>query len=214
MRSIRFSLMLMASAAVTIPAHAQERPWDFGIRAGISAADGEPANDIPGAGLIAHFALGERWRVGAALDRAEYDVEEPAKLAGVMQQPMSDPIDALAESTTFSAWAERMLTNPTRATTLFAGVGLGAAFIDVPDAAGPRADGGLFDIRTDASTEILVSLLGGVRRQFGDRWYGEAAVHAEQHFADWVFTDRVSGARGSIDDYLTWGVYIAVGWRW
>lgn len=216
MRPTRFGLMLMASAAFTISAHAQEQSWprDIGIRAGISAADGEPANDIPSAGLIARFALDERWRIGAALDRAEYDVEEPAKLAGIVQSPVLGPIDALAEATTLSVWAERTLTNPARATTLFAGMGLGAAFIDVPDATGPRADGGVFDIHTDASTEILVFLLGGVRHQFGDRWYAEAALRADQHFADWVFVDRVSGARGTVDDYLTWGVYFAAGWKW
>jgi hypothetical protein len=214
MRSILFSLMLMASAGFAMSTHAQERQWDVGIRAGVSAADGEPANDIPSVGLIAHFALDERWRIGAALDRSEYDVEEPAKLAGVVQSPTVGPIDALAEATALSVWAERTLTNPTRATTLFAGMGLGAAFIDVPDAAGPRADGGRFDIHTDASTELLVSLLGGVRHRFGERWYGAAALRTEQHFADWTFTDRVSGARGSVDDYLTWGAYIAVGWKW
>ena len=125
MRSIPFNLMLIASAVSTMSAHAQEGPWDIGIRAGISAADGEPANDIPSAGLIAHFALDERWRIGAALDRSEYDVEEPAKLAGIVQSPAAEPIDALAEATTLSVWAERTLTNPTRATSLFVGSGLG-----------------------------------------------------------------------------------------
>ena len=122
MQSTPFNLVLIASAAMfTTSAHAQERPWDIGIRAGVSAADGEPANDIPSVGLIAHFALDERWRIGAALDRSEYDFEEPAKLAGIVQSPAMEPIDALAEATTLSVWAERTLTNPTRATSLFAG---------------------------------------------------------------------------------------------
>lgn len=214
MRSIPLHLMLIASAVFIMPAHAQQQSWDIGIRTGVSAADGEPANDIPSAGLIAHIALDERWRIGAALDHSEYDVEEPAKLAGIVQSPAVEVIDALAEATTVSVWAERTLTNPTRATSLFVGSGLGAAFVDVPDVDGPRANGGRFDIHTEVSPEIIVSLLGGVRRGFGKRWYGEAAVRIEQHFADWTFTDRVSGARGSVDDYLTWGAYIALGWKW
>lgn len=214
MRPTLCYLMLIASTLFRTPAHAEQQEWDLGIRTGISAADGEPANDIPSAGLIAHFALDERWRLGAALDRSEYDVEEPAKLAGIVQSPAVEVIDALAEATTLSVWAERTLTDPTRATSLFVGSGLAAAFVDVPDVDGPRADGGRFDVRTDASTEFIVSLLGGVRHEFGERWYGEAAVKVEQHFADWVFVDRVGGARGSVDDYLTWGAYIAVGWRW
>lgn len=214
MRSIPFNLLIASAVLCPMSAHAQERPWDIGIRAGISAADGEPANDIPSAGLLAHFALDEHWRIGAALDRSEYDFEEPAKLAGIVQSPAEEPIDALAEATTLGVWAERTLTNPTRATTLFAGAGLGAAFIDVPDVAGPDANGGRFEIHTDAGTELTVALLGGVRRRFAERWYAEAALRVEQHFADWVVTDRVSGARGSVDDYLTWGAYITVGWKW
>jgi hypothetical protein len=214
MRSTPLDLMLIASAVFAVSAQAEQREWDIGIRTGISAADGEPANDIPSAGLIAHFALDDRWRIGAALDRAEYDVEEPAKLAGIVQSPAVEVIDALAEATTLSVWAERTLTDPARATSLFVGTGLGAAFVDVPDVDGPRANGGRFDIRTDVSTEIIVSLLGGVRHRFAERWYAEAAVRVDQHFADWVFTDRVSGARRSLDDYPTWGAYVALGWTW
>jgi hypothetical protein len=214
MRSIPFNLMLIASAVFTSSTHAQQQPWDIGIRAGISAADGQPANDIPTAGVVAHYALDERWRIGAALDRSEYDVEEPAKLAGIAQSPTVEVIDALAEATTLGVWVERTLTNPTRATSLFVGSGLGVAFVDVPDVDGPRADGGRFDVHTEVSTEFIVSLLGGVRRGFAERWYAEATLRIDQHFAEWVFTDRVSGARGSVDDYLTWGVYFAVGWKW
>ena len=214
MRSIPFNLTLLASAVFSLPAYAQQQPWDIGIRIGVSAADGEPANDIPTAGLVVHFALDGRWRIGAALDRSEYDVEEPAKLAGIVQDPAVEVIDALAEATTLSVWAERTLTNPTRAMSLFVGSGLGAAFVDVPDVDGPRANGGCFDVHTQVSTEFIVSLLGGVRREFAERWYAEAAVRIDQHFADWVFTDRVSGARGSVDDYLTWGAYFTVGWKW
>jgi hypothetical protein len=54
MRSIPFNLMLIASAVFTSSTHAQQQPWDIGIRAGISAADGQPANDIPTAGVAAH----------------------------------------------------------------------------------------------------------------------------------------------------------------
>jgi hypothetical protein len=214
MRSIPFNLVLLASAVFTLSAHAQQQPRDIGIRTGVSAADGQPANDIPTVGLIAHVALDERWRIGAAIDRSEYDVEEPAKLAGIVQSPAVQVIDALAEATTLSVWAERTLTNSTRATSLFVGSGLGTVFVDVPDVDGPRANGGHFDVHTDVSTEFVVSLLGGVRRRFGERWHAEATLRVDQHFAEWVFTDRVSGARGSVDDYLTWGGYIAVGWKW
>ena len=41
----------------------------------------------------------------------------------------------------------------------------------------------------------------GARRWFGDSWGIEAALHIDQHFADWKVTDRVSGATGAISDY-------------
>jgi hypothetical protein len=53
-----------------------------------------------------------------------------------------------------------------------------------------------------------------VRRNFGEHWYAEFRIHATQHFADWQVEDRVSGASGSIDDYLSLGGDLAAGIRW
>ena len=217
MRSLNGTLAVAAmSTAISAPSptEAQERRMDIGARLQISAADGEPANDIPGAGVIVHYAINGEWTLGAAVDRSEYDFEEPAKVIGIAQDPTIEPVDALAEATTLSFWAERALSDPARPTTFFVGAGLGAALVDVPDATGARADGGSFDIHTEVDTEILAAVLIGLRRRFGDRWYGEIVVRAEQHFADWQITDRISGAQGTIDDYLTWGAHLAVGWRW
>ena len=216
MRSPIIALVIRVAvlSTVAVSAHAQERYLDIGVRAGIAAADGEPANDIPGAGVIAHYSLSDAWTLGAALDRTEYDFEEPAKIVGIVQDPMLDPVDALAEATTLSFWVERSITDPSQPTIFFVGAGLGAAFVDVPDVSGARADGGAFDIHTEVDTEVLAFVMGGVRRTFGEQWYGEIALRAEQHFADWRVTDRVTGAQGSIDDYLAWGAHIAVGWRW
>jgi hypothetical protein len=213
MRSL-ISTLAIAALLTTASPLAQERRMDIGVRLGISAADGEPANDIPGAGMLAHYALNDDWTLGAAVDRTEYDFEEPAKIVGIVQDPTLDVIDALAEATTLSFWVERSITDRSRPTSFFVGAGLGAAFTDVPDASGLREDGGSFDIHTEVDTEIIVSILGGVRHRFGERWYGEVVLHAGQHFADWRVTDQVTGAQGSIDDYLTWGAHIAVGWRW
>jgi hypothetical protein len=94
------------------------------------------------------------------------------------------------------------------------GFGLGAASVDVPDVNGPTASGGQFDVHTEVSTEILLSGLAGVRRTFGESGYTEFLVHATQHFADWQVEDRISGASGPIDDYLSLGGQLAVGIRW
>jgi hypothetical protein len=205
-----------ASAAFIMctPVEAEERSFALGARALITAADGEPANDIPGIGVLGRYTFNEHWSIGAAIDRTEFDFEEPAKLIGIAQDPTLEPIDALAEGTVLSAWLERTFTRPQTPTIWFIGVGLGAASVDVPDAAGVRADGGQFDIRTDVDTEIIASVVGGVRRNFGERWYAEFSVRADQHFADWRIVDRISGAQGSIDDYLALGGHLAVGIRW
>ena len=180
----------------------------------IDAADGTPANDIPGAGVLGRYTLNDRWAIGVAVNRTEYDYEQPAAIVGIVQDPTVEVIDALAEATTVRAWIERSLTDAGRPTRFFVGAGVGAAFTDVPDVTGPRADGGTFDIETEVDTEIIATVTGGVRRMFGERWSGEVAVRAEQHFADWRSTDRVSGAQGSIDDYLTWGIQFTLAYRW
>jgi hypothetical protein len=179
----------------------------------MTAADGEPANDIPGAGVLGRYALNERWSIGVAVDHTEFDLEEPGKVIGIVQDPALEPIDALAEATVLSAWLERTFTRQSPIT-WFIGAGLGAASVDVPDAAGARADGGQFNVHTEVDTEIIASIVGGVRVDFGNRWYAEFSVRADQHFADWRIVDRISGAQGSIDDYLALGGHLAVGVRW
>jgi hypothetical protein len=187
--------------------------FELGLRGVLMAADGEPANDIPGFGVFGRYRVGDRWSLGFAIDQAEYDFEQPAKLAGIEQDPDVEPIDVLAESTTFSAWIERTFRRPGAPTVWFLGAGLGVASIDVPDAVGPRLDGGVFEIRTEAETEIVVSASGGVRRELGRRWLLEFALRADQHLADWRLADTVSGASARVDDYLALGAHFGVGFR-
>lgn len=207
------SIVLAASALALCPALArgQEGRFDLGVRGQIMAADGEPANDIPGYGLFGHYRLSDRWKLGFAVDTAEYDFEEPAKILGLQQSESVEVIDALAESTTVSAWIER--TFGRARTEWFLGAGLGFASIDVPDASGPLQGGGRFDIETEADTEIVAQLLGGVRRHIGRRWALEFALRADQHFAKWELRDRVSGRTATIDDYLALGGHLGVSFR-
>ena len=208
-------VMALACTAQCAPALADDGRFSLGLRGVITVADGEPANDIPGFGVLAHLPINERWNVGIGLDRTEYDFEQPARLIGIAQDPALEPIDVVAEATVLSGWFERTLNPGTRhPTTWFVGAGLGAAFVDVPDASGPREDGGQFNIQTRADTEIIIFALAGLRRRLGERWYLEFAVRADQHFADWQMLDQLSGASGSIDDYLALGGYLAAGLTW
>jgi hypothetical protein len=195
-------------------ADAADRRFQAGLLVGVSVADGEPANDIPGFGAQVRYALSDQWSLGASLGHAEYDFETPASIVGIAQDPSLEPVDALATSTSVAAWVERTFVPDGRETTWFVGFGLGAASVDVPDVNGPTAGGGQFDIHTEVGTEILLSGLAGVRRNFAESWYAEFRVHATQHFADWQVEDRISGATGTIDDYLSLGGHLAIGIRW
>jgi hypothetical protein len=209
------SIVFTASALALSPslAHAEAGRFELGVRGVLMVADGEPANDIPGFGLFGHYRLSERWRLGFAVDMAEYDFEQPARILGLEQSSSVEPVDVLAESTTVSAWAERTFGRSQGATEWFLGAGLGLASIDVPDASGPLAGGGRFAIETEADTEIVVQLLAGVRRRLGQRWALEFALRADQHLADWQLNDRVSGRTGTIDDYLTVGGHLGLSFR-
>lgn len=207
------ALALSALALVPMAARAQDERFDLGVRGVLMVADGEPANDIPGFGLFGHYRLGDRWRLGLAVDQAEYDFEEPARIVGLSQSQDEEPIDSLAESTTVSAWLERTFGQPDARTEWFLGAGLGFASIDVPDASGPLANGGRFDVTTEVDTEIVAQLLAGARWRLGQRLALEFALRADQHFAEWKVTDQVSGRTGTVDDYLAYGGHLGLSFR-
>lgn len=79
------------------------------------------------------------------------------------------------------------------------------AFTDVPNVTGRTATGGTFDIHTEVDRELIPSLLGGGRQRFGERWFVQFTLRADQHFAAWEPEDRVSGATASHDDYFAYG---------
>ena len=197
--------------ALASPAHAQR--FDLGLRGSIMAADGEPANDLPGYGAFGRFRIGDRWAIGVSVDRTEYDFEQPARLLELRQDPTLDPIDVVAEATVVGAWIQRNFGRPDGRFTTFLGAGVGFASVDVPDAVGPLEGGGTFDIATDAGTEVIASVLGGFNWRFAGPLFLELAAKVDQHFADWEVTDRVSGRTTRVDDYLAIGGYLALGLR-
>lgn len=212
--AFRKTLLVLAPLLIPVPASGDEPGTiSVGVRTTVTAADGVPANDIPGYGIVGLYRLNDRWTLGVGVDRSEYDFENPARLIGLPIDPAAEPVDAKAEATILSAWVERSFSAPQARTEWFLGAGLAAASVDVPDATGNTQGGGSFDIRTQADTEIIVSLMGGVRRRLGERWYFEFAVRADQHLADWTSTDQVSGASTTISDYFAYGGSLGFGYR-
>ena len=197
---------------IAFPAAAAGTP-EFGVRSVMVTAGGEPANDIMGFGLYGRFAAGEKWLVGVALDRAEFDFERPAKALGLEQDPALEAIDATAESLALSAWVERPFASSSGRWIWNWTAGLGFAAPDVEDVQGPLAGGGTFDITTDAGTEIIVSITGGVRRLMGEHWALDLGLRVDHHFAEWEVQDRVSGRTTTLDSYTGIGGHFGLAFR-
>jgi Outer membrane protein beta-barrel domain len=204
----------VASLLAVMPAQADEAGRvDVGLRLGTSLASGVPANDMPGYGIYGLYALNDRWSVGLGLYLTEFDYEEPARQVGLPIDPDAEPIDAKAEQLIYSAIVERSFSPPDSRRQWFLGARIGVADTDVPVASGLTATGDPFEIHTEVDREIIVSLLGGVRQRFGERWFGEFTLSADQHFAAWESEDRVSGATGRSNDYFAYGLHLGIGYR-
>jgi hypothetical protein len=197
-----------------LPAAADEAgKIQLGLRLGTSLASGVPANDMPGYGIRGLYALNDRWSVGLGIYFTEFDYEEPARQVGLPLDPDAEPIDAKAEQLIYSVMVERLFARPDSRRQWFLGASAGVADTDVPVVTGFTATGDPFEIHTEVDREIIVSLVGGVRQRFGERWFGEFAVNADQHFAAWEPVDVVSGAEGRSGDYFAYGFHLGIGYR-
>lgn len=204
----------MAPLLAPLPAMADESDRvQVGLRLGTSLASGVPANDMPGYGIHGLYALNDQWSVGLGLYLAEFDYEEPARQVGLPLDPDAEPIDAKAEQMIVSAIVERSFSPPDARRQWFLGARLGMADTDVPVVTGPTATGETFEIHTEVDSEIIVSAFGGVRQRFGEHWFGEFTLSADQHFADWESEDRNSGATGGNGDYFAYGLHLGFGYR-
>ena len=186
-------------------ASAQAEPFHFdvGIRYVVVSAGGEPTNDQMGIGMVGRYRLNDKWLVGIAIDQMSGDYERPYELFG---NTSPEEIDGTVDSTILSALVEREY-GADRKLRWFWNCGIGIAWPDVGDVTGPLTGGGGFDITTEAGSEMLLSVNGGLRGNFSRRFGFEVGLRAEQHFADWKLTDRANGATATIDDYTTWGAY-------
>jgi len=73
--------------------------------------------------------------------------------------------------------------------------------------------GGTFNIATDAGTEFAVLAGIGYSASLTENLNFNASVDARENFADWKLTDSVSGASGSVGNYLTYGLRIGLNYR-
>ena len=204
----------VAPFLMPLPSMADEADrLQVGLRLGTSLASGVPANDMPGYGIHGLYRLNDLWSVGFGLYYSEFDYEEPARRVGLPLDPEAEPIDAKAEQLIYSALVERSFSEPEARREWFLGGRLGVADTDVPVATGLTATGDPFEVHTEVDREIIVSAYGGVRQRFGEHWFGEFTVNADQHFAAWESVDVVSGAEGRNGDYFAYGFHLGIGYR-
>jgi hypothetical protein len=217
MQPVNSNIVRIAAVALVLvssDAYAQRgEKAEAGARVTIVTAGGEPANDIIGTGVFARFRLDERWWVGGAVDAAHHDFEVPTRLLGLEQPPGEDVVDAKVDTTIISAFVERQQGRLDAPILWFWGIGLGVGLPEADDVTGPLADGGTFDITTDAGTEIVASAALGLKWRPFRRLSIELAARVDHHFSEWSVTDRVSGRTGATGDYTGIGGHFSLGYR-
>lgn len=211
MRRILLStLFLFLLAATLLAAKASAQTWELGPRLLVLNAGGEPTNDILGGGVFGRYRFNERWLFGFAVDSVSGDFERPYELVGLSSP---EEIDSVVDLLVFSGWIEREYGRPDGRLRWFWSLGAGFASPEVDDVTGPVSGGGTFDITTDPGSETMILAGAGLRRHLGQSWALEIGLRADQHFADWKLTDRVSGRTGAIDDYTILGVQFGMTYR-
>ncbi|HYO12216.1 MAG TPA: hypothetical protein VE685_03360 [Thermoanaerobaculia bacterium] len=206
MRRIAISSILLFLLLATVSAaraQSAAQRWELGPRFRLLTAGGRPANDMFGPGAYGRYRLNERWLVGFAVDSITGDYERPYEIAGLSSP---EEIDSTVDALVLSGWVEREYGRTNGKLRWFWSAGFGFSSPDTDDITGPVSGGGTFDITTDAGSEILVSVGGGLRRGLGRRWSFEVGVQVDQHFTEWTVTDRVSGRTGTLDNYTTRGL--------
>ena len=213
MNKMACAIVMFLTLGLSLNASAAEEAQDvfhLGVRPGVTQADGEAANDILSFGLFGRYLLAESWLVGVALDYAEFDFEEPAKM---LRLNAAEIVDASTTQYLISAWVEHEFNIKRDWLSPFVGAGLGIGILDTDEVTGPINGGGTFDISTDPGVEFIPSVLVGLRFSLGERIFTEIAAHADYRFASWDVTDRNSGVTATLDDYFTYGAYLGLGVR-
>lgn len=211
--SLYCSTLLILGATSVIPAMAQERQFEVGPQVLILASQGEPSNDMAGAGVIVGWHWKDDWYFGASIDDVSFDYERPQFALGISQPAELKPIDGSNSFTRVSGWIERRYERDGK-WDWFWGAGLGYASISADSSVtGPTASGGTFNIVTNASDEIHLMMRTGLRRSLGDRWAFTGTFHLEHHLTDYKITDTISGASGKIGPHTPVGLSATFSYR-
>ncbi len=200
--------VLFASIFAYQPAAQAE--WEVGFTANAFSAGGEPSNDILGQGLFVKRKLSNTSNVVGALDLVSgADFEEPARFLGIMQDQSLKAIDTKSDRTTLSVWYERSFGDDIDRG-FFWKVGGSVASVDADPVSGPIDGGGMFNITTDAGTELSVLAGLGYTQPLTERLSFVGSFDVGYTSADWTVTDTVSGTTKQLGDYSTYGARLGL----
>lgn len=201
------AVLFLACPYSSMAADNEADRYQMGIRSGISLGDGEPSNDMPTYGLFGRYRINDQWLFGVGLDYTTYDFEDPASLLHLQTDKV---YDASISQYVISAWGEREFDTGADwiVPFVFAGIGIGVGNDDT--ITGNRQYGGQFSIYADPGTEIIPGLGIGARFPVAGSVFIETAARFDYHFADWEVRDNISGSSSAIDDYSTFGGYLAL----
>ncbi|MBD3869196.1 MAG: outer membrane beta-barrel protein [Acidobacteria bacterium] len=202
--------LVLAVICVPVDARADDGRWEIGPRLILVTAGGEPTNDLTGGGIYGRYHLNDQWKIGFAVDSMTGDFEEPYRLLGIAS---TEVVDGTVDLLVFSASIEREYGAPADKSRWFWNAGLGFSSPDVTDVTGLIPGGGTFDLTTDAGTETLLMLSGGLRRRLGKNWNLEVGVRFDQHFTDWTIRDRDSAGTATLSNYNAYGAQLGVTYR-
>jgi len=207
-------LTFLFAVLLSVSTHSFAQSWlkntELGIRYVAEAANGVPSNDVLGYGIFAKKGIGEGLKLGFAADISEYDVEEPAKILGLVTPADAEAVDAVTDGTFLSAWIESSRPVGASKVEFRSLAGLGFALLDQPDVRGETADGRGFDINGDIGADYYPFAGIGFARQLGNYHIGLDYL-ISYHFTDWKMTDRISGETGKVDDYGVQGFRFSLG---
>jgi len=180
--------------------------YQFGVRGGMTLADGEPANDLITYGIYGRYNLNDKWNIGLSVDNLTGDFEEPNAFLGI---PAVKPKnDAAMSNVVFTLWGEREFKY--KKLRPYAALGLGVGIPSVDDVVDPDVP---YNITTDPGTEFIPAFALGLRYILGKNWEAELSTVYSYHVADWQVKDMESGAVRSLDDYSTYAFYLGLGYR-
>ena len=207
-RSKTILIALVVFLTCSVHANAQSK-FEVGLRANVLLGDGQPANDILGAGLIGKYYLSDGWFVAATLDNYDYDFERPYRTVGLEQDPNIKTIDSSIKTTALGGAIGRHFGDKS-GFDWFWSAGVGVGFPKTTNVSGPTDTGGTFDLVIDAKTEIQIMGTLGTTYYLSDKWSFTAAARAEHHFLDLSVVDLDSGATGKVDSQTPLGAYLSV----